>query len=69
MFSRYAQVSGSILIGKQNIQTAKQIILSEGLSILAMDVGGLQGRKIFFYTDNGEVYLKRLLKADSADII
>ena len=69
MFSRYAQVSGSIFIGKQNIQTAKQIIRSEGLSILAMDVGGLQGRKIFFYTDNGEVYLKRLLKADSADII
>jgi chemotaxis protein CheD len=69
MFSRRAQVSGSIFIGKQNIQTAKQIIHSEGLNILAMDVGGLQGRKIFFYTDTGEVYLKRLLKADSPDIL
>jgi chemotaxis receptor (MCP) glutamine deamidase CheD len=34
-----------------------------------MDVGGKQGRKIFFYTDTGEVYLKRLLKAESPDII
>jgi chemotaxis protein CheD len=69
MFSRHAQGSGSILVGKQNIQTAKQIIRSEGLSIMAMDVGGLQGRKIFFYTDTGEVYLKRLLKAASPDIL
>lgn len=69
MFSRRAQVSGSIFIGKQNIQTAKQIIRSEGLNLLAMDVGGLQGRKIFFYTDTGEVYLKRLLKAETPDII
>jgi chemotaxis protein CheD len=69
MFSRRAQVSGSIFIGKQNIQTAKQIIRSEGLNLLAMDVGGLQGRKIFFYTDTGEVYLKHLLKAESPDII
>jgi chemotaxis protein CheD len=69
MFSRQAQVSGSIFIGRQNIQTAKQIIRSEGLSILTMDVGGLQGRKILFYTDTGEVYLKRLLKAESLDSI
>jgi chemotaxis protein CheD len=69
MFSRRAQVPGSIFIGKQNIQTAKQIIRSEGLNLLAMDVGGLQGRKIFFYTDTGEVYLKHLLKAESPDII
>jgi chemotaxis protein CheD len=69
MFSRHAQVSGAIYIGQQNIQIAKQIILSEGLSIQAMDVGGRQGRKIFFYTDTGEVYLKRLLKADSPDIL
>ena len=69
MFSRHAQVSGSIFIGQQNIQTAKQIIRSEGLRIQALDVGGLQGRKIFFYTDTGEVYLKRLLKADSPDIL
>jgi chemotaxis protein CheD len=69
MFSRHSQVPGSISIGNQNIQTAKRIILSEGLSILAIDVGGLQGRKIFFYTDTGEVYLKRLLKAESSDII
>jgi chemotaxis protein CheD len=69
MFSRHAQASGSIFIGQQNIQTAKQITRSEGLNILAMDVGGLQGRKLFFYSDTGEVYLKRLLKADIPDVI
>jgi chemotaxis protein CheD len=33
---------------------------SEGLQLHVVDVGGLQGRKIFFNTHTGEVLLKRL---------
>lgn len=35
---------------------------SEGLTLITRDVGGIQGRKIFFYTHTGEVLLKRLTK-------
>lgn len=60
MFSQKSDTTGTAAVGKQNVQTAEKIVLSEGLSILKMDVGGLQGRKIYFYTDTGEVLLKRL---------
>jgi chemotaxis protein CheD len=50
----------SISVGRQNIETALKIIKNEGLNLSASDVGGTQGRKIFFYTHTGEVLLKRL---------
>jgi chemotaxis protein CheD len=68
MFSRNDKTTGIDSMGRQNVQTAEEIILSEGLSILRMDVGGLQGRKILFYTDTGEVFLKRLTNVKTPDI-
>jgi chemotaxis protein CheD len=47
-------------IGKQNIKAALSVIRSEGLHLLTSDVGGVAGRKIFFNTQTGEVFLKRL---------
>ncbi|MRR55504.1 MAG: chemotaxis protein CheD [Deltaproteobacteria bacterium] len=47
-------------VGKQNFLRAKQIINREQLNLLAYDVGGTRGRKIFFHTQSGLVYLKRL---------
>jgi chemotaxis protein CheD len=60
MFSETTEKAGMAAVGRLNVQSAKKIILGEGLSILKMDVGGLEGRKIHFYTDTGEVLLKRL---------
>jgi chemotaxis protein CheD len=60
MFSRQIERPGIVSIGKQNIMTAEKILKSEGLRSHAQDLGGLQGRKIFFYTHTGEVLLKRL---------
>lgn len=62
MFSRQITIPGVVSVGKQNVQAAERIIVREGLKILKTDVGGMQGRKIFFYTDTGEVFLKRLTK-------
>ncbi len=56
-------VGKSISIGKQNIETALKIIERERLNLLASDIGGTQGRKIYFNTNTGEVHLKRLNKA------
>lgn len=50
----------SVSVGKQNISTALKTIKTEGLSLVASDVGGTRGRKIFFNTYTGEVLLKRL---------
>jgi chemotaxis protein CheD len=68
MFSGNNRKSGTDSMGRQNVQTAKEIILSEGLSINRMDVGGPQGRKIYFYTDTGEVLLKRLTNGNNPEI-
>jgi len=68
MFSREIKVPGLVSVGRQNVQTAEKILKHEGLSILKMDVGGLRGRKILFYTDTGDVFLKRLTRTNDPDI-
>ncbi|BDV42466.1 putative chemoreceptor glutamine deamidase CheD 2 [Geotalea uraniireducens] len=47
-------------IGSRNIEIARQVLAAEGLTVTAADVGGVRGRKLFFYTHTGEVLLKRL---------
>ena len=69
MFSGKNESCGIESVGKQNVKTAEEFILSEGLSILRMDVGGLQGRKILFYTDTGEVLLKRLPNVNNSETL
>jgi chemotaxis protein CheD len=63
MFNRPIERPGIVSIGKQNVTAAEQILKSEGLKLHVVDVGGLQGRKIFFNTHTGEVLLKRLHRA------
>jgi chemotaxis protein CheD len=60
MFSSRAGGGASISIGKQNIEIALEVLEKAGLRVLVRDVGGTQGRKIFFNTETGEVLLKRL---------
>ncbi|HEU0264659.1 MAG TPA: chemotaxis protein CheD [Geobacterales bacterium] len=50
-------------VGELNINKARQVLESEGLRITAHDVGGDEGRQIYFYTDTGEVLLRRLGRA------
>jgi chemotaxis protein CheD len=46
-------------VGRQNIETALELVKREGLKLTSCDLGGGSGRKILFYTDTGEVLLKR----------
>jgi len=62
MFTKTIDRPDFASIGRQNITAAEQVLKSEGLKMHAVDVGGLLGRKIYFYTDTGEVLLKRLRK-------
>lgn len=47
-------------VGRQNIDMALQVLERDGLLPVVSDLGGRRGRKIFFKTDTGEVFLKRL---------
>jgi len=49
-----------ISVGKQNVNKAVELIEKEGLYISSMDVGGNVGRKIYVFSQNGEVLLSRL---------
>jgi chemotaxis protein CheD len=44
-------------VGVQNIKVASEILERAGIPVIACDVGGGQGRKIVFYTDDGSVAL------------
>lgn len=46
--------------GFKNIEMAKAIIKAEGIKVSADNTGGDFGRKIMYYTQNGDVYLKYL---------
>ncbi len=50
-------------VGKQNIEMAKKTLHYEHINVKAVHVGGTFGRKIFFFTDTGEVLVKRIKKS------
>ncbi len=58
LFSEFA--SRRTDVGIQNVQTAILTLKSKGLILHASHVGGVAGRKLYFNTDTGEVYLKLL---------
>ncbi len=61
MFSKQPVDRGPISVGKQNIEVAQMIIEAEGITVVSMDVGGQQGRKLFFNSQTGDVMLKKLM--------
>lgn len=54
-------------VGLQNIETAHALVDKHRLKLVSQHVGGDKGRKIFFLTDSGDVYLKMLQRR--ADLI
>lgn len=65
MFRTPLDTDGKNSVGRQNIERAREILRMEGVRLAAADVGGTQGRKIFFNTGSGEVFLRRLNGIDS----
>lgn len=47
-------------IGGRNVEVAVNVINSLGLALAAQDTGGVMGRKLFFYTSSGKVYLRKI---------
>lgn len=51
---------GAGSVGGQNIEAALQALDRLGLRVSAADTGGLQGRKLFFYSHSGEVFVRQV---------
>lgn len=47
-------------VGEQNVAKAKIVLASLGLVVTASDTGGLKGRRLFFCTRSGDVYLRHM---------
>jgi chemotaxis protein CheD len=47
-------------IGDQNVMMADAVLTSLGLDVAARDTGGPRGRKLFFCTRTGDVYVRRM---------
>lgn len=60
--------SGSrVGVGRRNVEIANQVLAASGLAVSMHDVGGTQGRKLFFVTHTGDVFLKRLQRGYGAE--
>ncbi len=58
-----------IAVGTLNAEMAFLTIKNEQLRLVASDVGGSLGRKIYFNTETGEILLKRVMRlSESASI-
>lgn len=55
--------SGRLTIGDQNIAKAEEELKLLGFAVTARDTGGLKGRKLFFCTRSGDVYLRQINKS------
>lgn len=58
------ELEGSRLsVGCQNIQAAKRRLADLGIVPKSSDVGGKHGRKLFFNSHSGDVFLKKVKKS------
>jgi chemotaxis protein CheD len=47
-------------VGTRNVAVARTVLASHGIPIVAHDVGGQQGRRVIFQTDDGSAWVRHL---------
>jgi len=55
-------------VGNQNCSMALRTLKEEKLRLITSDLGGNQGRVIYFNTETGEVLLRRLQASEARDL-
>ena len=55
-------------VPENNIKFVKAFLNMEGIRIIGQDLGGRQGRKVLFFTQNGDVYARKLASTTEAKI-
>ena len=56
----FTERSDKPTVGALNAKAALEVIASEGLQVQAYDLKGNRGRRIFFNTGSGEVFVRKL---------
>ena len=56
-------------ITESNIRFVKKFLELERIPVLKEDLGGIEGRQIFLFTDTGRVLLKRFNTANNQDLL
>lgn len=62
MFPQMRGLRDQGTIGAQNIQAALSTLEEMGINPAVVEVGGQQGRKLVYFCDTGEVFIKRVRK-------
>ncbi|MGD9947294.1 MAG: chemotaxis protein CheD [Desulfobulbus sp.] len=62
MFPQMRGIRDNGTIGAQNIQAALNTLEQVGIPPAVVEVSGQQGRKLVFFSDTGDVYIKRVPK-------
>ncbi len=57
--------NNALTVGQQNINMVRKIFEKENLKVKSIDVGGSSGRRLYYYTETGDVYLSKLSKKAS----
>jgi chemotaxis protein CheD len=57
--------SGAMNVGQRNIMLAMEMLTQEKIPIKVANVGGQQGRKLYFNSGDGQVLMKRLNRIDA----
>jgi chemotaxis protein CheD len=47
-------------IGRKNVAFVKEFLRNESIQIISNDIEGHESRRIYFHTDTGEVFLRRI---------
>lgn len=47
-------------VGRLNVETAQLVLAATGITIVNQDVAGRLGRKLFFFSDSGRAFVKKL---------
>lgn len=62
MFPQMRGIRNTGTIGAQNIEAALAVLAQVGVPPAVVEVSGQQGRKLVFFSDTGDVYVKRVRK-------
>ncbi|MFC3149885.1 chemoreceptor glutamine deamidase CheD [Litoribrevibacter euphylliae] len=55
-------------VGAKNIHFVESYLSSEGMNVLASDLGGTNPRKVLYFSDTGKVLVKRITKVSNDTI-
>lgn len=54
--------------GKKNVRFVLEFLMVEGIKLISQNLGGYDSRRIYFHTDTGDVFLKRITSVHLARI-